>query len=205
MLGPRPPQEHAPASSPGFPRTLARHRPGTIMPGSNCNLSALIHIDTERASRGCQVEENRRVRRCVHQALAGGGVRGQPGEPTPPEAESHRQPVRGAGGVAAPRPDDGQKDLSAKILKSHGNLSVVVDNLEKRHLVTRTRNTVQDRRIVIVALTPEGESLVKSVLPDTRERIEHEFRALSSEQLAELGAMCKILGRLETGADDSQE
>lgn len=98
-----------------------------------------------------------------------------------------------------------QKELSAKILKSHGNLSVVVDNLEKRHLVTRTRNTVQDRRIVIVALTPEGESLVKSVLPDTRERIKHEFKALSSEQLAELGAMCKILGRQETVPDDSQE
>jgi MarR family 2-MHQ and catechol resistance regulon transcriptional repressor len=87
-----------------------------------------------------------------------------------------------------------QKDLSAKILKSHGNLSVVVDNLEKRQLVTRTRNTENDRRIVIVALTPEGESLVKSVLPETRKRIEQEFRALSSEQLAQLGATCKVLG-----------
>jgi hypothetical protein len=47
---------------------------------------------------------------------------------------------------------------------------------------------------VIVALTPEGESLVKSVLPETRKRIEQEFRALSSEQLAQLGATCKVLG-----------
>lgn len=92
-----------------------------------------------------------------------------------------------------------QKDLSAKILKSHGNLSIVVDNLEKRHLVTRTRNTVRDRRIVIVSLTGEGENLAKMVLPETRRRIEHEFRALSSEQLTELGDMCRTLGLPEGG------
>lgn len=100
-----------------------------------------------------------------------------------------------------------QKDLAAKILKSHGNLSVVVDNLAKRELVTRTRGAVEDRRIVIVALTPEGERLVRAVLPSTIERIEREMRILTVEQLQELARMCKALGlRQKTAgpADDVQ-
>ena len=87
-----------------------------------------------------------------------------------------------------------QKDLAGKILKSHGNISVVVDNLEKRDLVTRTRGAVEDRRVVIVALTPKGEGLVRSVLPDTEERIRQEMGILSDAELVDLARMCKKLG-----------
>lgn len=94
-----------------------------------------------------------------------------------------------------------QKELAAKILKSHGNISVVVDNLEKRDLVTRTRGAVEDRRVVIVSLTPKGEGLVRSVLPDTEERIRHEMGILSDAELRDLVRMCKKLGlRIDTYA-----
>ena len=87
-----------------------------------------------------------------------------------------------------------QKDLAGKILKSHGNISVVVDNLEKRDLVTRTRGAVEDRRVVIVSLTTKGEGLVRSVLPDTEERIRQEMGILSDAELLDLARMCKKLG-----------
>ncbi|MHB8870560.1 MAG: MarR family winged helix-turn-helix transcriptional regulator [Thermoleophilia bacterium] len=94
-----------------------------------------------------------------------------------------------------------QKELAAKVLKSHGNISVVVDNLEKRDLVTRTRGAVEDRRVVIVSLTPMGEGLVRSVLPDTEERIRQEMGILSDAELLDLARMCKKLGlRIDTDA-----
>ena len=40
-----------------------------------------------------------------------------------------------------------QKDIAAKILKSPRNITMVVDNLEKRNLVKRERHT-EDRRIL---------------------------------------------------------
>src|SRR6478672_962992 len=45
-----------------------------------------------------------------------------------------------------------QKDLGEKLLKSTGNITMVVDNLERRGLVRRVRGT-QDRRYVTVHLT----------------------------------------------------
>ena len=87
-----------------------------------------------------------------------------------------------------------QKNLAEKILKSHGNISVVVDNLEKRDLVVRTRGAVEDRRVVIVSLTPKGEGLVRSVLPDVEERVKREMGILSEAELRDLTRMCKKLG-----------
>ncbi len=93
-----------------------------------------------------------------------------------------------------------QKDLSTKILKSHGNISVVVDNLEKRGLVVRTRGAVEDRRVVMVSLTSEGAALVESVLPGTVDRIEHEMGVLSDDELETLRSICRKLGLRLGGA-----
>ena len=47
-----------------------------------------------------------------------------------------------------------QRDLGAKLLRSGSNVTMVLDNLERRGLVRRTRRT-DDRRAVEVALTAE--------------------------------------------------
>ena len=47
-----------------------------------------------------------------------------------------------------------QRDLGRKILRSSGNITLVIDNLEKRSLVKRKRNRA-DRRFFIVHLTDE--------------------------------------------------
>ena len=48
-----------------------------------------------------------------------------------------------------------QRDIAVKILKSTGNITLVIDNLEKQGLVTRER-TSEDRRYLTIRLTGQG-------------------------------------------------
>jgi MarR family 2-MHQ and catechol resistance regulon transcriptional repressor len=91
-----------------------------------------------------------------------------------------------------------QGALSGKLLKSTGNITLVLDNLEKRGLVKRERET-QDRRMVMICLTPAGEQLIKLVFPKMVEAISNEFGILSAEEQATLGNLCKIFGKQSRG------
>ena len=86
-----------------------------------------------------------------------------------------------------------QRELSVKILKTSGNITMVVNNLEKRGLVRRARDG-SDRRVVVVRLTPAGESLVQRVYPRQLQAIEREMDLLSKDQQRQLGALCRKLG-----------
>jgi MarR family transcriptional regulator, 2-MHQ and catechol-resistance regulon repressor len=86
-----------------------------------------------------------------------------------------------------------QGELSSKLLRSTGNITLVLDNLEKRNLVTRERDR-EDRRMVYIHLTPEGLTLIARLFPKMAERIENEFSILNSEEQEMLGKICKILG-----------
>ena len=55
-------------------------------------------------------------------------------------------------------------ELGKELLVSGGNITCVIDNLEKAGLVERTRDT-QDRRVIKAALTPEGERRLGEMLP----------------------------------------
>jgi len=48
-----------------------------------------------------------------------------------------------------------QCDIGKKLLKTGGNMTMVIDNLEKRKLVERVRSE-QDRRFIEVHLTSDG-------------------------------------------------
>ncbi|MGW8249926.1 MAG: MarR family winged helix-turn-helix transcriptional regulator, partial [Anaerolineales bacterium] len=63
-----------------------------------------------------------------------------------------------------------QSELGSKLLKSGGNITMVVDNLEKRGLVERQRDE-QDRRFVTVSLTDAGKTLIAEVFPAHLEAI----------------------------------
>ena len=86
-----------------------------------------------------------------------------------------------------------QAVLARKILRSSGNLTLVVDNLEKRGLVARSRES-RDRRIVNVSLTREGKALIGSLFPVHLQRIVAEFERLTSEERIELARLCRKLG-----------
>lgn len=87
-----------------------------------------------------------------------------------------------------------QKDLGGKVLRSSSNVTVVVDNLERRGLVRRVRD-VSDRRMVEVSLTAEGRKLLKRVFPTHVREIVEIFSGLSAKEVDRLGEICRKLGR----------
>lgn len=92
-----------------------------------------------------------------------------------------------------------QSEIAKKVLKSTGNITMVIDNLEKRGLVTRERKQ-DDRRFYVVRLTPEGSKLIGSIFPRHAAMIVAEMGALSSVEQEELGFLCRKLGLQKKGA-----
>ena len=91
-----------------------------------------------------------------------------------------------------------QRDLAKKILKSTGNITMVIDNLEKRQLVQRERGE-DDRRYITVHLTEEGRKLIGSIFPRQAAAILAEMSVLSDEEQQELGRLCRKLGLKQGG------
>lgn len=87
-----------------------------------------------------------------------------------------------------------QNELGKKLLKSPGNITMVVDNLERRGLVKRIRNS-DDRRAVKLVLTEEGRNFIKEIFPDHVMEIVYEFEVLSEEEQKTLQYLCRKLGK----------
>ncbi len=83
--------------------------------------------------------------------------------------------------------------LGDKILKSSGNMTLVVDNLVKRGLVSRHRRE-DDRRRVDVSLTEAGHDLVAAILPAHVDGVVDAFAVLSPDEMEQLGSLCRRLG-----------
>jgi MarR family 2-MHQ and catechol resistance regulon transcriptional repressor len=86
-----------------------------------------------------------------------------------------------------------QRDIAVKILKSTGNITMVIDNLEKRRLVRRERD-IQDRRFLTVYLTDAGTTLIREVFVAVEVAIATEMAVLSETEQEQLGTLCKKLG-----------
>jgi MarR family 2-MHQ and catechol resistance regulon transcriptional repressor len=92
-----------------------------------------------------------------------------------------------------------QRELGAKLLRSGGNVTMVVDNLEKRGLVRRERG-VEDRRFVTVHLTDAGRRLIARIFPRHAARVTEEMSVLTPAEQDELGRLCRKLGKAERDA-----
>lgn len=86
-----------------------------------------------------------------------------------------------------------QNVLGQKILKSGGNITLIVDNLEKQGLVER-KQPEKDRRVRSVHLTVEGSRLMAELFPRHVAMIVEEMRPLSPSEQEELGRLCRRLG-----------
>jgi MarR family 2-MHQ and catechol resistance regulon transcriptional repressor len=91
------------------------------------------------------------------------------------------------------------RELGRKLLTSPGNLTDVVDKLEKRGLVTRVR-AEQDRRQVRVELTQAGRALIEEIFPRHAADIAHAMAGLSPAELETLGHLLRKLGTADPGA-----
>jgi MarR family 2-MHQ and catechol resistance regulon transcriptional repressor len=87
-----------------------------------------------------------------------------------------------------------QKDIGGKILKSSGDLTLVINNLVKRGLVQRERQA-RDRRFVTVTLTKSGEALIDRIMPRHVTDVTQAMNILSAEEQETLGLLCKKLGK----------
>jgi len=85
-----------------------------------------------------------------------------------------------------------QSELAEKILRTNGNVTLVVDHLEKRGLVRRERGSA-DRRYIKVHLTDEGEGMVKGLFPAHAARLAEEMSVLSEGEQHQLGRLCRRL------------
>ncbi len=86
-----------------------------------------------------------------------------------------------------------QKDIGDKILKTSGNITLVIDNLEKRDLVKRTKDP-DDRRRLTITLTGLGHDLIKKIFPGHSKTALKVFSVLEPEEQHTLGLLLKKLG-----------
>lgn len=84
-------------------------------------------------------------------------------------------------------------DLARRVLTSSGNLTLVVDNLEKRGLVKR-RQQGRDKRFVRATITPAGRRLIARIFPGHVRRITEVMERLAPADQDQLGALCRKLG-----------
>lgn len=87
-----------------------------------------------------------------------------------------------------------QNEIGEKLLKTGGNITMVVDNLQKRDLVKRVRSK-EDRRYIKIHLTEKGEELVTRIFPKHVDHIEHEMSVLSVEEQKQLNTLLRKLGK----------
>lgn len=83
--------------------------------------------------------------------------------------------------------------LCNKMLVTGGNMTLVLDNLEKRNLVRRIVSP-NDRRALNITLTQEGEELFKNIFVKHAESIEKAMGVISEQEQKELGKLLKKLG-----------
>jgi MarR family transcriptional regulator, 2-MHQ and catechol-resistance regulon repressor len=87
-----------------------------------------------------------------------------------------------------------QKTLGEKLLRSGGNVTLVVDNLEKHGWVRRERQQ-DDRRMVLIHLTQEGRSLISRVVPRHVEAVVQVLSRLEHSEQESLRHICRKLGK----------
>lgn len=89
-----------------------------------------------------------------------------------------------------------QCQLAARVFKSSGNMTLVIDNLEKLGLVTRQADP-EDRRVSVVDLTPLGKQTVSMLFPVHAAAVAKLFEVLTPEEQRTLGDILRKLGKQE--------
>src|SRR5436305_2566354 len=76
-------------------------------------------------------------------------------------------------------------EIARKILTTGGNLTLVVNNLEKRGLVQRKQSS-EDRRFFALHLTARGRRLIGEIFPKQAANITHVLETLSPDEQSQL-------------------
>ena len=82
-----------------------------------------------------------------------------------------------------------QQALSDSLLVTKGNISQLLDRMEKLDLLKRC----QEKRNNTLTLTEKGQELYERVVPTTEKLIEEQFTVLSASEVAELLRLARKL------------
>lgn len=85
-------------------------------------------------------------------------------------------------------------EIAEKLLKSGGNITMVIGNLEKRGWINRER-VATDARLIRIHLTAAGRRQIAKILPSHVAAITSSMRNLSNNEQNELRMLCRKLGR----------
>lgn len=86
-------------------------------------------------------------------------------------------------------------DICNKMLATGGNMTLIIDNLEKLEMVRRVPSK-KDRRVILIELTDKGQKIFDDYFIQHAEYIKNTFSILSLEEQKMLGS---LLGKLGLG------
>lgn len=84
-------------------------------------------------------------------------------------------------------------ELCRKMLVTGGNMTLVLDNLEKNELIVRAFSK-DDRRAIVIALSDKGKKLFDEIFVQHSEFISELFSVLTQNEQKQLGTLLKKLG-----------
>jgi MarR family 2-MHQ and catechol resistance regulon transcriptional repressor len=86
------------------------------------------------------------------------------------------------------------QQIGGKVLMSSGNITYVIDKLEKKGLCRR-RASKEDRRLIYGEITDEGSRFIEDVFPAHTRCIEEATGGLTDEEKAIASVLLKKLGK----------
>lgn len=84
-------------------------------------------------------------------------------------------------------------ELIKSILTTSGNITVVINNLEKEQLIERYPNP-EDKRSFLISITEKGSKKVEEIFPEHLKDLEYNFEDLSVEEKQLLISLFKKIG-----------
>ena len=86
------------------------------------------------------------------------------------------------------------QQIGGKVLMSSGNITYVVDKLEKKQYVRR-KPCAEDRRLIFAEITEEGTKFIEEVFPKHAEVIAKATAGLNAEEKRIAAELLKKLGK----------
>ncbi|NOU89109.1 MarR family transcriptional regulator [Paenibacillus sp. LMG 31460] len=86
------------------------------------------------------------------------------------------------------------QQIGGKVLMSSGNITYVVDKLEKKEFVKR-KTSSEDRRLIFAEITEKGKQFIEEIFPKHTEVIEKAVAGLTAEEKKIASQLLKKLGK----------
>lgn len=86
-----------------------------------------------------------------------------------------------------------QKILAEKIMRTEGNITMIINNLLKRRVIRKTKST-EDGRVHYISLTNKGKNEFEKIFPIVVDEVQNIFSGLTNEEKIQFQNLCKKLG-----------